>query len=257
MDMHDAREWLDIARNAAYQAGHYLAKREAGAASVEMSSEHDLKITADRRSEQIVLASLQQRSQFPVLTEESGFISQGRLSGKLRWIVDPLDGTVNYVSGIPLSCVSVALWEERTPLLGVVYDFNRNEMFSGIVGQGAWMNDQPIAVSHAGNKSGAILLTGFPVATDFSVGALFGFIESIRTFRKIRLLGSAALSLAYVAAGRVHGYMEKDIKIWDVAAGMALVLAAGGSISASFSDNGDTLLLKAGCSELIMSCCIP
>ena len=115
------------------------------------------------------------------------------------------------------------------------------------------MNGEPIRVSQVNDKSDAILLTGFPIATDFSAGALSMFVQSIRTFKKIRLLGSAALSLAYVAAGRVHGYMEKDIKIWDVAAGIALVLAAGGIIRTSFSEDEETLLLRAGCSKPIMS----
>lgn len=253
MGRRDPRAWLHTAKEAAYRAGCYLSKREAGAMAIEQSTHHDLKIAADKQSEHIILTYLQDHSQFPVLTEESGLIPARRKAERLRWIVDPLDGTINYTTGIPFSCVSVALWEERHPLLGVVYDFNRNELFSGIVGEGAWANDESITVSQVTAKSGAIVLTGFPVATDFSTGALLEFVESIQTFKKIRLLGSAALSLAYVAAGRVQGYREKDIKIWDVAAGMALVLAAGGSIRTSFSDDGETLLLSAGCSKPIVS----
>lgn len=248
----DPKAWLQIAGEAARRAGSYLSRREAGATAVEQSSHHDLKIAADKKSEQIILAYLRDHSQFTVLTEESGLISENSQTERFRWIVDPLDGTVNYASGIPFSCVSVALWEASHPLLGVVYDFNRHELFSGIVGEGAWANDDPITVSQVDDKSRAIVLTGFPIATDFSSGAISEFVQSIRTFKKIRLLGSAALSLAYVAAGRAHGYMEKDIKIWDVAAGTALVLAAGGIIQMSFSQDNETLLLRAGCSKPIV-----
>ncbi len=115
-----------------------------------------------------------------------------------------------------------------TPLFGVVYDFNREELFTGIVGEGAWLNDLPISISTTKNASNAILATGFPTSSDFSKDALLKVVDNIKRYQKIRLLGSAALSLAYVACGKVDVFQEKNIKIWDVAAGIALVKAAGG-----------------------------
>ncbi|MBM3451436.1 MAG: hypothetical protein FJX78_10775, partial [Armatimonadetes bacterium] len=103
-----------------------------------------------------------------------------------------------------------------------------NEVFSGIVGQGAWLNGRPMSTSGVRRTRDDVLCTDFPVSTDFSAGALGAFVDGVRAFKKIRLLGTAAQSLAYVASGRTDVYAERDIKIWDVAAGVAVLRAAGG-----------------------------
>ena len=150
-------------------------------------------------------------------------------STNLKWIVDPLDGSINFLRGIPSCAVSIGLIKDGEPILGVVYDFNREEMFSGIVGEGAWLNGRDIYISKVREKSEAIIMTGFPSYTDYSTEALDKYISMVQSFKKIRLIGSAALSLAYVASGRADAYYEKDIKIWDVVAGLALVKSAGGN----------------------------
>lgn len=221
---------LRLAREAARQAGKLLVQLRTGDLPVDSDAGRDIKLQADRQSEAAILHALS-ASPYPVLAEESG-ASAPVVDGP-HWIVDPLDGTVNFKRGLDLCCVSIALWDGERPVLGVVYDFNRQELFSGIVGQGAWRGDTPIRVSAATDPAKAILGTGFPVNRSFASPALGRFIERVQSFKKLRLLGSAALSLAWVACGRFDAYCEEDIMLWDVAAGLALVAAAGGFVEAT------------------------
>jgi myo-inositol-1(or 4)-monophosphatase len=210
----------------------------------------DVKILADNDLDRFIVEQLSQISEFPVLSEESGLSQASNSKENYRWIVDPLDGSMNYSRGIPICCISIAFWQDMNPLIGVVYDFNRDELFTGIVGEGAWLNDSPICVSSTENTSNAILATGFPVSSDFSEKALYKFVNNIKKYKKIRLLGSAALSLAYVSSGRVDVYQENDIKIWDVAAGIALVRAAGGMTKLTPSKVKEIVTLQAYNSNL-------
>ena len=189
----------------------------------------DIKHRADLETEKIIFNILGKNSEYPLLTEESGQHGNVHTDSPV-WIIDPLDGTLNYTRGIGFCCVSIALWQRDKPILGVVFDFNREELFSGLVGQGAWCNEKPIVVSNIECPAKAVLTTGFPVNRDFSSGAIKDFLVQVQQFKKIRLLGSAALSLAYVACGRVDAYTEEDIMLWYVAAGIALVKAAGGFV---------------------------
>jgi len=221
---------LELAEKAARKAGHYLKKVQQSPLKIDSADGRDIKLLADKESEKIIIQTLNAASPYGFLAEESG--EHGSLSsGDPIWVVDPLDGTVNFSRGIPLCCVSIGLWHESQPILGVVYNFSEEELFSGIVGSGAWCNNQAISVSNEDLKNKAILATGFPVNRDFESTSLQGFLYNIRKFKKIRLLGSAALSLAYVACGRVDAYTEEDIMYWDVAAGIALVNASGGWVA--------------------------
>jgi myo-inositol-1(or 4)-monophosphatase len=121
-------------------------------------------------------------------------------------------------------------------VLGVVYDFTREELFSGVVGDGAFLNEAPIRVSKTTAPGEAIAFTGFPSAASFETDSLTSFVEMLQRFKKVRLLGSAALSLAYVACGRGDVYIEQRIRIWDIAAGVALVNAAGGAFQTLGTD---------------------
>lgn len=188
----------------------------------------DIKLQADRDAEAVILAALA-TSPFPVLAEESGEL--GEIDpAKPFWIVDPLDGTLNFSRTLPFCAVSIALSSVDTPMIGVVYDFNRDELFSGVVGQGAWRNGAPMQVSKITETGRAVLTAGFPVNFVYEDAPLFTFVKMARSFRKLRMFGSAALSLAYVAAGLADAYAEDDIMLWDVAAGLALVQAAGGYV---------------------------
>lgn len=194
----------------------------------------DIKVAADRKLDKLIVKELRNSSPFSVLSEE-GNVSLHDGAGECVWIVDPLDGSVNFSRDIPISCVSIALWKGKDPLLGAVYDFNRDEMFTGLVGKGAWINGRPVKVSAVSEKIEAISCIGFPAATSFSKRSVGEFVNNVVGFKKVRLLGSAALSLAYLSCGRADYYHEDDIKIWDVAGGLALVKAAGGRISITTS----------------------
>ena len=154
------------------------------------------------------------------------------------WIVDPLDGSLNLHHSIPLSCVSIALWKRQAPVMGIVYDFNHNDLFIGAAEQvegicdkkGAWLNGNPIKTSPVKESNSGILSTGFPSWRSYDENSLKKFVQRIQEWKKIRLIGSAALSLAWVACGKFDAYIEEDIRIWDVAAGLALVKAAGGDV---------------------------
>jgi myo-inositol-1(or 4)-monophosphatase len=220
---------LDLAVRAAQAASVFL--RDAFAQEKQVLAEigRDIKLQADRDAERRILDVLMQ-SGLPVLAEESGE-SGTHADDTPTWIVDPLDGTMNFKHGIPLCCVSLALSLNGKPVLGVIDDFTRGECFSGIPGGGAWLNGAPMHVSKETNPSRAILTTGFPTKFDIAGPALEHFMASARRFKKVRMLGSAALMMAYVASGRVDAYAEDDIMYWDIAAGVALVEAAGGWIS--------------------------
>ena len=143
------------------------------------------------------------------------------------WVVDPLDGTFNYSRGMPLCCSSVGLWAGGRPVLGAVYNFFQDELFTGIVGRGAWLNGKPIAVSGVREVAKASLATGFPHHQDFDDAPLRAFVRQVQRFKKIRMLGTAALMGAYVGCGWLDAYVEEDIWLWDVAGAAAIAEGAG------------------------------
>ncbi len=185
----------------------------------------------DRQAEEAIRAVIS--SHFPnddFLGEEGG--GQAWDSNRV-WIVDPLDGTVNFVRRIPQVAVSVALWQQGRPQVGVVIDVARNDEFVAIAGEGATMNQLPIRVSETPRLEDALLVTGFPYDRREHAAEYLAVVEvAIQRARGIRRLGAAALDLAWVACGRFDGYWEHGgrfgIQPWDVAAGMLLVSEAGG-----------------------------
>jgi myo-inositol-1(or 4)-monophosphatase len=239
LTIEDLSKILLLAENAATSAGKYLLRREALDAT--STKNRDTKLRADTEAEKIILDLIRAGSSFPILSEEAG----GDFKSGPIWFVDPLDGTVNYSRGLPICVVSISLWSDGKPLLGVVYDFNRGELFSGIVGHGASINSRKIEVSRSTSRDNAIVFAGFPVATDFTDAAVANFLELVRDFKKVRMLGSAALSLAYVAAGRGDAYFERRIRIWDVAGGIALVAASGGQYKYLVHEKSDVLTVYA------------
>ena len=215
---------------------------------LDFKSDIDVVTEVDFKCEETISKILREETpDYGIIAEEGT-----NFPGEKVWIVDPLDGSLNFSRSIPLCCISIALWKEMEPLIGVVYDFNRDEMFTGLVGEGAWMNGKQINISNIKDKNNAILCTGFPVNTDFSDKALLDFVRDVQSYKKIRLLGSAALSLAYVASGRADVYHEKDIAIWDVAAGIAIVKASGGDVQFNPSKDENRLIVKAA-NNLLLS----
>ena len=192
--------------------------------------DHDIKLAADREAESAILAVLDE-SPWPRLAEESGVQGDCTAKDALYWVVDPLDGTINFSRGIPFCCVSVALCRGDTPLLGVICDFIHQETFSGWVGRGAWCNGKPIGVSAAQTARRGLLGMGHPLGFEYDTAGLAAIYADQRRFSKVRQIGSAALLLAWVASGRIDAYLEDDIMFWDIAAGAALVKAAGGWVA--------------------------
>jgi myo-inositol-1(or 4)-monophosphatase len=250
MEKDSLQNLLILAKDIALTASNEILNDSSQNRHVYENFPRDVKILADNELDRFIVEQLSQISEFPVLSEESGLSQASHSKKNYRWIVDPLDGSMNFSREIPICCISIAFWQDMIPLIGVIYDFNRDELFTGIVGEGAWLNDSPICVSSTENISNAILATGFPVSSDFSQKALYKFVNNITRYQKIRLLGSAALSLAYVSSGRVDIYQENDIKIWDVAAGIAIVRAAGGETNLIQSKVKEIVTVRATNSNL-------
>jgi len=200
-----------------------------------------VKVAADMILHETLVKIIGEETPFPVYSEEKNFSEKDIQKNDYHFIIDPLDGSLNYSRSLPLCCISIALWKGMSPLLGVVYDFNHDEIYQGLVGEGAWLNGTPISVAGETKIEDAILCTGFPTQTDFSAMAVNKFVRSIQVYKKVRLIGSAALSLAFVSSGRADAYHERDIAIWDVGAGIALVKAAGGFVEFSPSTKKNRL----------------
>jgi myo-inositol-1(or 4)-monophosphatase len=185
-----------------------------------------------------------------VLGEEMG-MSPDDSQARCRWLFDPIDGTTNYAHGLPIYCASAALEVDGRIQVGAVFDPTREELFTAERGRGAFLNGTPLRVSQASALVDSLLVTGFPydvqTRTDDIVG-LFG--RFLARARAVRRLGSAALDLCYVAAGRMDGFWEQDLKPWDVAAGILLVEEAGGRVSgfsgAPFSPYGANIVASNG-----------
>lgn len=249
LDGSGCEELLAVARDTAREAAEALISGRGRAVELGRSSGRDVKLSSDRESETLIKNRLSRETGIPILGEEYGLEGAVREDG-LRWIVDPLDGTANYQRGFPAYGVSIGLWRGDAPLLGVIADIPRGETFSGCCAgesRGAWLDGAgPIRVSSVSRPEDAFLTTGFPIYADHSVEAVAAFAAEITRYKKVRMLGSAAIMIAYVACGRADIYKERDIAVWDVAAGLAVVLGAGGAIELKPSE-------KVNCYRVVAS----
>ena len=225
MDIDFSRE-LTIAKKAALEAGNFLRKNKDNLNKTISSTDRDIKLKADIEAEKIIKDIINCGSSFGILAEESGISSDE--SYKNLWVVDPLDGTANYSRSIPLCCVSIAILSDAKPVLGVIYDFNNDELYEGSINTSACLNGQAITVSTTKISQEGILVTGLPNDTDYSDEALMEMIKNFQNWRKVRMIGSAALASVYVASGKADLYIENKSYLWDIAAGAAIVNAAGG-----------------------------
>ncbi|HRK64036.1 MAG TPA: inositol monophosphatase [Terricaulis sp.] len=239
--MHDLKELLAIADAAAREAGQALKANRDAWSVIEAEHGREVKIDADKRAEGMILEALERAAPFPIISEEAGWVRAGE--SRYVWAVDPLDGSVNYLRGYPHCAVSIALLDQGSPVLGVVDCFALGERFTGLVGVGAWLNGAPMIVSDIDTPASGILQTGVPSRASAESMALFD--QRLRTWRKVRMIGSAATALAYVAAGRAEAYRESGSMIWDVAGGCALVRAAGGIFEISGGDLDQPLEVSA------------
>jgi myo-inositol-1(or 4)-monophosphatase len=222
------RPAVNVAVRAARAAGNVILRymNRIDGLNVVEKQRMDFASEVDRLAEAEIVKEL--RRAYPthaILAEESGAIGKG----PLVWVIDPLDGTHNYLRGIPHFSVSIALLEKGEPVYGVVFDPLRGELFTASKGDGAYLNDRRIRVSKRENLGGAMIATGFPYRQRQHLDAQLDMTRALLgQAEDIRRSGSAALDLAYVAAGRYDGYFEIGLKPWDMAAGVLLVREAGG-----------------------------
>ena len=187
----------------------------------------DIKTQADLDAETAMLDVLRSGSNLPILSEEAG--ADGAFSADATgWVIDPLDGTANFARGLPIACTCLALLHSGTPTLGIVHDVFRDERWMGGPDLPTTCNGAKVKCSSIDDTAQAILATGFPRLFDFSHESIDACMRRLSAFKKVRMIGSAGLSLAWTAGGRMDVYMEEGIFLWDVAAGMALIEGAGG-----------------------------
>ncbi|MBI4459320.1 MAG: inositol monophosphatase [Acidobacteria bacterium] len=222
-------KFSEAAIHIARQAGALLLPFFNRRVAVEYKGDIDLVTEADRASEDFILGQL--RNRFPdhaVLAEESGGHSG---SSVYRWYVDPLDGTTNFAHGFPVFAVSIALEREQEIILGVIYDPTRDELFVAAKGEGASLNGCPLRVSQVARLEESLLTTGFPSRKRHENPNIHFYHQLNMRTHGVRRPGSAALDLAYVAAGRMDAFWEINLKPWDLAAGKLLVEEAGGCVT--------------------------
>jgi myo-inositol-1(or 4)-monophosphatase len=221
---------LQTAIDAAQKAGTVLKEGFGTDYTISSKSQiHDLVTEYDHKSEAIIIETI--RSSFPdhqILTEESGHHAS---DGDITWIIDPLDGTVNFAHGIPFFCVSIAAIQGTDILCGVIYSPMTEELFTAEMGEGAFLNRQPYKVTKQTSLLHSFLVTGFPYSVkENPLHCIDHFAHIVGMGIPIRRLGSAALDLAYVAVGRFDGFWEVALQPWDMAAGALLVKEAGGIV---------------------------
>ncbi|MFC6996505.1 inositol monophosphatase family protein [Rufibacter roseus] len=191
---------------------------------------NDLVSYVDKQAEEKLVAGLQQ------ILPEAGFITEEGTSTEkgeeFNWIIDPLDGTTNFIHGLPIYSVSIALQQHQELVIGVVYDITRDECYHAVKGGGAYCNEKRISVSATPSLSDSLIATGFPY---YSFDQMQKYLQVMGSFMQnchgVRRLGSAALDLAYVAAGKFEGYFEFNINSYDVAGGAIIVQEAGGQVT--------------------------
>lgn len=198
-------------------------------AKIEYKGLNDMVSYVDKQAEKQLVRNLKK------LIPDAGFITEEDTENiydkTYIWIIDPLDGTTNFIHGIPAYSVSISLYEEDQPVIGVVYEINRGEMFYAYKGGGAYLNKNSISVSKASNLSQTLLATGFPYYQfDKQPQYMALFTEVMQKCHGLRRIGSAAVDLAYVACGRFDGYFEYNLNAYDVAGGAYIVQQAGGHI---------------------------
>ena len=239
-----ASPFLQTAIDAARRAGDIQRARFGGAIEIHKKGEIDLVTEVDLAVERMIRALIAERHPgHDVLAEEMGGPGEGPRS-RYCWIVDPLDGTTNFAHGVPLFCCTVALEVDGRLEVGAVYDPTRDELFTAERGGGAFLNGRPLRVSRADRLIDSLLVTGFPYSVQKRMPELLGLFGAyLERARAVRRLGSAALDICYVAAGRMDAFWEQGLNAWDIAAGVLLVEEAGGRVT---SVDGGPFALRSG-----------
>jgi myo-inositol-1(or 4)-monophosphatase len=222
---------LAVAARAAQAAGKLMRQNLHQTKKVNAKTSHDIKLDLDVRCQKLIEQQL--RRAFPKISLLGEEGDSGAINEQYRWVVDPIDGTVNFAYGIPHACVAIALQERTTTgdyqtTLGVVHDPFTNETWTAVRGEPARLNGTVIRVSARKDLKECIVCVGFAKSRHSLQRALPHFLWMARRVRKMRMMGSAALGLAYVASGRFDAYIERGVSLWDVAAGGLIIECAGG-----------------------------
>jgi len=230
------KSFTAVAVNTASKTGEWIKSRVGLFENLQYKlSQSDLVTEVDKGAEQMIRNLI--GTHFP----DHAFLGEETVQGRLTieeaekleyvWIVDPIDGTTNFVHGFPLFCVSIALAHYGEIIVGIIYDPSRDELFVAEKGKGAYLHGKRMRVAEDETLSVSLIATGFPADAEYAARNLQGVARLQPKVRNIRMAGSAALHLAYVAAGRISGYYEYGLNIWDMAAGTLLVTESGGRIS--------------------------
>lgn len=227
------RKTLPIIIDAALQAGHFIGRKFKKIQNLQIKADTSLVTEADKGAEEIVVKIL--KKHFPydhIVAEESGSTA-GKDESPFCWHIDPLDGTTNFVHGFPFFCVSIGLqFEKKDPILGVIYHPITKDLYFGSAGNGAFHNKHRMEVSKTDVLNKALLTTGFNYRkSENLVHEMNNLNKILGQSRGIRRTGSAALDLAFTAAGQFDGFWERGLASWDIAAGLTLLIEAGGSFS--------------------------
>ena len=201
----------------------------------------DFVSSADKRTEKILIEELQKaHPDYGIITEEKGIINKSNI--KNRWIIDPIDGTMNFLNGVPQFAISIGYEEDGEIKCGVIFNPIMNEMYSAEKGNGAFLNNQRIRVSNKKKIGDALLVTGGPKGASKIKDKIFSeYINISNNVANVRKFGSAALDMAYVACGRFDGYWQRELNIWDIAAGSIIVKEAGGFVDFFDEDRNSPL----------------
>lgn len=239
MDSQQLRELHEQLIAISIEVGHFIVQQQLAPSQIEEKSFNNLVSFVDKTAEKVFVEALAK------VLPEAGFIAEEGSGSPQKegynWIIDPLDGTTNFIHQIPCYCTSVALHGPKGLELGVIYEPHRKEVFSAIAKQGAWLNQKKIEVSKTTKLEKSLLATGFPYDDFGRQEAYMELLKDLTTHtRGIRRLGSAALDLAYVACGRFEAFYEYNLNPWDVAAGILIVQEAGGHVT-GFQDTTDPL----------------
>ncbi len=222
-------DYLNIAIEAAHAAGGLLRANFGRPLNVDANEAHDIKLELDRRSQSLIESMLLEKFPDHAIYGEEGV--RGDADSEFQWVIDPIDGTVNFFYGIPHFAVSIALRHLGKIIVGVIYDPMRDELWAVEDGGTPTLNGLPIAVSERTVLSDAIVSVGVAKNIDSINRGLPLFERMTRNAKKCRMMGSATLDMAYVATGRLDAYIESTISLWDVAAGILLLERAGGKVS--------------------------
>ena len=237
-------QYLEAAKTAARAAGELLRQNFQQPLRVNSREAHDIKLEIDVESQKLITDLLLKEFSHHALYGEEGIV--GDQTAEYQWVVDPIDGTVNYFYSIPHFCISIALRQREEIIVGVIYDPMRDEMWAVRKGYAPQLNGKEFRVSERKILAEAIISIGLSKTTATIDAALPLLQDMVRRVRKCRLMGSAALDMAYVACGRFDAYLERSISLWDVAAGCLLVESAGGKIEMqSHADQKDKYSIVA------------